>query len=67
MALAVTAVLVGLTSFAMQMVHSQFQEWLRNTGNSTSLFDPGQSGGTYQEKQMEGVMKEMKEQSTGPE
>ena len=67
MALAVAAMLVGVTSFAMQMVHTQFQEWLRNTGNSTSLFDPGQSGGTYQEKQMEGVMKELKEQSEGPE
>ena len=67
MSLAVAAVLVGVTAFAMQMVHTQFQEWLRNTGNSTSIFDPGQSGGTYQEKQVEGVMKELKEQSEGPE
>lgn len=59
MALAVTVALVGVTTFAMQMVHTQFTEWLRGTGNPSAY----ETGGTYQQKQMEGVMQELKEQS----
>ncbi|HYU32201.1 MAG TPA: hypothetical protein VEW48_08555 [Thermoanaerobaculia bacterium] len=60
-ALAVTGVLVVVTAFAMQMVYGQFQEWLRNTGSSSA-----QTGATYQQKQMEGVLKELKKDSTEP-
>lgn len=57
-ALAVTAVLVGAATFAMQTVHTQFLEWLRNTGNPSAF----ESGTTYQQKQMDGVLQELKEQ-----
>lgn len=60
-ALGVTAVLVAMTAFAMQMVHTQFQEWLRNTGNPSAY----ETGSTYQQKQMDGVMKELEEQGGG--
>ena len=63
MALAVTAVLIGAAAFAMQMVHGQFQEWLRNAGNSSAY----ETGNTYQQKQMDGVLEELKEQGGGPE
>jgi hypothetical protein len=58
-ALAVTVVLVGVATFAMQMVHTQFTEWIRNTGNSSAL----EGGNTYQQKQMDGVLQELKDQS----
>ena len=57
-ALAVTFVLVGVTTFAMQLVHTQFMEWLRNFGNPTAL----EAGNTYQQQQMDGALKELKEQ-----
>jgi hypothetical protein len=60
MALAVTAVLVGVTAFAMQGVHTRFQEWLRNTGNTSEVPTMGTA---YQQKQMDGALKELKEQS----
>lgn len=60
-ALAVTAVLVAVTAFAMQMVHGQFQEWLRNTGNPSAY----ETGSTYQQKQMDGVLKELEQQGGG--
>lgn len=60
-ALAVTAVLVGATTFAMQTVHTQFLEWLRNTGNPSAF----ESGTTYQQQQMDGVLKELEEQGGG--
>lgn len=63
MALAVTAVLIGVAAFAMQLVHGQFQTWLRDTGNPSAY----QTGTTYQQKQMDGVLKEMKEQGGGSE
>ena len=62
-ALAVTAVLVVMTTFAMQIVHTQFIEWLRNTGN----FSPLQMGNSYQQQQMQGVMKELEKQSKEPD
>lgn len=62
-ALAVTAVLVGMATFAMQMVHGQFTEWLRNTGNPGAL--PATAATEYQQKQMDGALKELKEQSGG--
>ena len=57
-ALAVTAVLVGVTTFAMQLVHTQFTEWLRSIGNSSAL----EAGNTYQQQQIDGALKELKEQ-----
>jgi hypothetical protein len=63
LALAVTAVLVGATTFAMQTVHAQFLEWLRTTGNPSAF----ESGSTYQQKQMDGVLKELEEQGGGEE
>ncbi len=62
MALAVTAALVAVTTLAMQLVNTQFQEWLRSAGNRSAY----ETGGTYQQKQMEGVLKELKEGSTEP-
>lgn len=56
-ALAVTALLVGATTFAMQMVHSTFIEWLRNTGNPSAY----ETGNTYQQEQMDGALKELEE------
>lgn len=57
-ALAVTAVLVVAATFAMQMVHSQFIEWLQNTGNPSAF----ETGNTYQQQQVDGVMKELEDQ-----
>ena len=62
-ALAVTALLVSVTSFAMLLVHSQFTEWIRNTGNPSSF--SGTAATNYQQKQMDGALKELKEQSGG--
>jgi hypothetical protein len=62
-ALAVTAVLVAVTTFSMQMVHSQFIEWLQNTGNPSAF----ETGNTYQQQQVDGVMKELEEQGGGGE
>jgi len=61
-ALAVTAALVAVTTLAMQLVQTQFQEWLRKTGNPSAY----ETGATYQQKQMEGVLKELKAGSTEP-
>jgi hypothetical protein len=63
-ALAVTAVLVVMTTFALQMVHAQFTEWLRNTGNPSAF--SGTEATTYQQKQMDGVLKELKEGTEEP-
>ena len=60
-ALAVTAVLVLGATFAMQMVHTEFIKWLRETGNP-SAFEGG-AATTYQQKQMDGALQELKEQS----
>jgi hypothetical protein len=54
---------VGVTTFAMQLVHTQFTEWLRNTGNPSEF--TGTAATAYQQKQMDGALKELKEQSGG--
>lgn len=61
-ALAVTAVLVLGATFAMQLVHTEFIKWLRDTGNP-SAFEPGVGvATTYQQEQMDGALKELKDQ-----
>lgn len=55
-ALAVTALLVGMTTFAMSALHSTFLGWLRDTGNASQY----EQINTYQQQQMDGVLKEMK-------
>jgi hypothetical protein len=46
------------TAVGMQMVHGAFTTWLRETGNPSAY----ESGNTYQQKQMDGVLQELKEQ-----
>lgn len=55
-ALAVTALLVGGTTFAMSALHSTFLGWLRDTGNG-SQYD---QMNTYQQQQMDGALQELK-------
>ena len=55
-ALAVTALLVGVTTFAMSMVHSTLIGWLRDTGNASQY----EQVDTYQQQQMDGALKELK-------
>lgn len=55
-ALAVTLLLVGVTTFAMSMVHSTFIGWLRDTGNPSGYDQVN----TYERQQMEGALKELK-------
>ncbi|HBL28272.1 MAG TPA: hypothetical protein DD490_15665 [Acidobacteria bacterium] len=57
-ALAVTGVLVAATTLGMQMLHGTFTTWLRETGNPSAY----ESGNTYQQQQMDGVLQELKEQ-----
>lgn len=59
LALAVAAVLVGMTAFAMQSVHTRFLEWIQDTGNPSAY----ETGNTYQQKQMDGALQELREQS----
>lgn len=63
-ALAVTAVLVGLSAFALQMAHAQLMDWLRSTGNPSVL--PTTAASEYQQKQLDGALQEIKEQSQEP-
>ena len=58
-ALAVTAVLIAATAFAMLPVHATFLEWLRGTRNQNA-FETKAS--RHNQKQMDGVLKELKEQ-----
>jgi hypothetical protein len=55
-ALAVTVLLIGVTTFAMSMVHSTFIGWLRDTGNPSGYDQIN----TYERQQMEGALKELK-------
>ena len=61
LALAVTAVLVGMTTFAMQSVHTKLLEWIQDTGNPTAF----ETGNTYQQQQMDGALQELREQGGG--
>lgn len=56
-ALAVTVLLIGVTTFAMSMVHSTFIGWLRDTGNPSGYDQVN----TYERQQMDGALKELKE------
>jgi len=61
-ALAVTAVLIAVAAFAMLPVHATFIEWLRGRENQNA-FETAAS--RHNQKQMEGALKELKEQSSG--
>lgn len=55
-ALAVTVLLIGVTTFAMSMVHSTFIGWLRDTGNPSGYDQVN----TYERQQMDGALKELR-------